>query len=98
MHATITRLDPPHLLETTGDPHGVLRWELRPDGSGTLLTFSSTVELPEAYRSRVLAGWHWHLDALAEVVADGPGAFGYRVEPDGAGGAAQTTLATRLLR
>jgi peptidase E len=41
---------------------------------------------------------HFADDALAEVVADGPGAFGYRVEPDGAGGAAQTTLATRLLR
>src|SRR5436853_345373 len=31
MHATITRLDPPRLLETSGDIHGVLRWELRPD-------------------------------------------------------------------
>jgi hypothetical protein len=80
MHATITRLDPPHLLETTGDPHGVLRWELRPDGSGTLLTFSSTVELPEAYRSRVLAGWHWHLDALAGF----PG--GTRADPENVSG------------
>ena len=34
MHATITRLDPPRLLETTGDLHGVLRWELQPDGQG----------------------------------------------------------------
>jgi uncharacterized protein YndB with AHSA1/START domain len=65
MHATITRLDPPRLLETAGDRHGVLRWELRPDGAGTLLAFSSTVELPAGFRSRVLAGWHWHLDALA---------------------------------
>jgi uncharacterized protein YndB with AHSA1/START domain len=65
MHATITGLDPPRLLETTGDLHGVLRWDLRPDGSGTLLAFSSTHELPGEFRTRVLAGWHWHLDALA---------------------------------
>jgi uncharacterized protein YndB with AHSA1/START domain len=65
MHARITRLDPPRLLETTGDLHGVLRWELRPDGAGTLLDFASTVGLPAEFRSRVLAGWHWHLDALS---------------------------------
>lgn len=65
MHATITRLDPPRLLEMTGDRHGVLRWELQPDPGGTVLTFSSTLQLPAEYRSRVLAGWHFHLDALA---------------------------------
>jgi len=48
MHATITRLEPPRLLESTGDLHGVLRWELRPDGDGTLLAFSSTLELPSS--------------------------------------------------
>ena len=69
MHATITRFEPPNVLETSGDIHGVLRWELRPDGEGsTVLTFSSTLELPEEYTSRVLAGWHYHLDALAEAL------------------------------
>jgi uncharacterized protein YndB with AHSA1/START domain len=68
MHAKITRLEPPRLLETEGDIHGVLRWELRPDSEGTVLTFSSTSELPEEYRARSLAGWHWHLDALAEAL------------------------------
>jgi uncharacterized protein YndB with AHSA1/START domain len=68
MHATITELQPPRVLETAGEEHGVLRWELRPDAGGTVLTFSSTVELPEEYRTRVLAGWHYHLDALAEVL------------------------------
>jgi uncharacterized protein YndB with AHSA1/START domain len=62
--ATITALEPPRLLETSGRPHGVLRWELTPDGNGTVLDFSSTVEMPEQYRTMVLAGWHWHLDAL----------------------------------
>jgi len=72
MHATITRLDPPRLLETAGDLHGVLRWELQPDGAGTLLAFSSTVGLPAEYRSMVLAGWHWHLDALASFLGGTP--------------------------
>ena len=64
MEAVITELEPPRLLETSGTPHGVLRWELTPDGDSTVLNFSSTVELPEQYRTMVLAGWHWHLDAL----------------------------------
>jgi uncharacterized protein YndB with AHSA1/START domain len=72
MHATITRLDPPVLLETAGDLHGVLRWELRPEGRGTLLTFYSTVALPAEFRSMVLAGWHWHLDALAGFLGGTP--------------------------
>lgn len=72
MHATITRLQPPRLLETRGDAHGLLRWELRPDGDGTILDFSSTLELPEEYHARVLAGWHYHLDGLAEALAGRP--------------------------
>jgi len=71
LHATITRLDPLRLLELTGDLHGVLRFELRPAPGGTLLTFSSTLRLPAPYRTRVLAGWHWHLDALAAALEGG---------------------------
>jgi peptidase E len=41
---------------------------------------------------------HFADDALAEIVADRPGQLGYRVQQDGAGGAIQTALATRLLR
>jgi hypothetical protein len=66
MHATIIRLVPPRLLETEGDAHGVLRWEVRPDDEGgTDLSFSSTLELPEEFRAPTLAGWHYHLDGLA---------------------------------
>lgn len=72
MHATITALDPPRLLETKGDMHGVLRWELRPEGDDTVLTFTSTLDLPEKYRTMVLAGWHWHLDTLAAELAGSP--------------------------
>jgi uncharacterized protein YndB with AHSA1/START domain len=71
MHATITRLEPPRLLETDGDVHGVLRWELEPDGDATVLTFSSTLALPDEFRTKVLAGWHWHLDALADALDGG---------------------------
>ena len=41
---------------------------------------------------------HFADDTLAEIVADRPGAFGYRVEHDGAGGATETRLPARLLR
>jgi uncharacterized protein YndB with AHSA1/START domain len=65
MNATITRLDPPRVFETTGDLHGVLRWELEPDGAdATVLRFTSTLELPDEHLPSALAGWHWHLDAL----------------------------------
>jgi uncharacterized protein YndB with AHSA1/START domain len=72
MHATITKLRERELLEIKGDLHGVLRFELRPDRDGTVLTFSSTLELPEEQRSSALAGWHFHLDALARAL-DGAG-------------------------
>jgi uncharacterized protein YndB with AHSA1/START domain len=68
MEATITGLEPPSLLEIDGAPHGELRFELRPDRGGTALTFTSTVDLPEEHRAKVLAGWHYHLDALAEAL------------------------------
>ncbi len=71
MEATVTELDPPRLLELTGDIHGVLRFELEPDGDRTVLTFTSTLDLPDEYRTKVLAGWHYHLDALAEALAGG---------------------------
>jgi uncharacterized protein (TIGR02246 family) len=70
MHGTITALEPPHLLEIGGDIHGVLRFELQPRDGGTHLRFSSTLRLPGEYRAKVLAGWHYHLDALA-IALDG---------------------------
>jgi uncharacterized protein YndB with AHSA1/START domain len=69
MHGVITELDPPRVLEIEGDIHGTLRFVLTPDGNGTRLTFTSTLELPDEYRTKVLAGWHFHLDALAEALA-----------------------------
>jgi peptidase E len=40
---------------------------------------------------------HFAGDALAEIVADRPGALSYRVRPDGEGGCAETPMPTRLL-
>jgi uncharacterized protein (TIGR02246 family) len=65
LHGTITALEPPHLLEISSDIHGVLRFELQPSDGGTHLRFSSTLQMPGEYRAKVLAGWHYHLDALA---------------------------------
>lgn len=67
MEASVTEIDPPRVLEVRGEPHGTLRFELTPAGDGgeaTELTFTSTLALPDEFRSRVLAGWHYHLDAL----------------------------------
>jgi uncharacterized protein YndB with AHSA1/START domain len=69
MAARITRLEPPRVLEIEGDPHGVLRFELNRAGEGTELVFTARTELPADYESKVLAGWHFHLDALAETLA-----------------------------
>ena len=71
MHGTITALEPAHLLEITGDIHGTLRFELRTEQPGTRLFFLSTLKLPAEFRTKVLAGWHFHLDALATLLAGG---------------------------
>ena len=71
MDARITELRPPAVLEVSGEPHGVLRFELAADGDGTRLTFTSTLDLPDEFRTRVLAGWHDHLDALARALDGG---------------------------
>jgi uncharacterized protein YndB with AHSA1/START domain len=72
MHGVITEFTPPHVLESAGDVHGILRWELTDDGAtGTNLVFTSTLDLPEEFRSRTLAGWHYHLMALGDALTGG---------------------------
>jgi uncharacterized protein YndB with AHSA1/START domain len=68
---TVSALEPPRLVEFDTDIHGRLRWELEPDGEGTLLSFTAEVDLPAEYELEVLAGWHIHLDHLEEVLDGG---------------------------
>jgi uncharacterized protein YndB with AHSA1/START domain len=74
VHGTITAVDPPRLLELDTDRFGILRWELRDQGSGCALTFINVVtdELPDEMTAQVLAGWHSHLDTLADALAGSP--------------------------
>jgi uncharacterized protein YndB with AHSA1/START domain len=71
LHATIAKLEPQRLLVLDGDMHGRLRWELTPDGDGTMLSFRSTVELEPEFLTKVPAGWHFHLDALQRHLEGG---------------------------
>ncbi len=71
MHGTITAIEPLRLLEISADIHGVLCFTLSPQAAGTRVRFSSTLKLPDEFRTKVLAGWHFHLDALATVLSGG---------------------------
>ncbi|MGP3918195.1 SRPBCC domain-containing protein [Nonomuraea sp. 10N515B] len=58
----ITHHDPPHVFaHTWGDDH--LRWELQPDGPGTLLTFTHTFTDRHGAAS-FTTGWHTCIAAL----------------------------------
>jgi uncharacterized protein YndB with AHSA1/START domain len=66
--ATVTRADPPRLLEhTLGED--VLCWELTPAGDGTELTLRHTVAGAD-WMPKVAAGWHLCL-VVAERLLDG---------------------------
>jgi uncharacterized protein YndB with AHSA1/START domain len=62
--------DPPRLFAVSWD-EDVLRFELAPDGDGTVLTFRATFD-PLGRAARDGAGWHACLDALAAELADVP--------------------------
>jgi uncharacterized protein YndB with AHSA1/START domain len=70
----VARWEPPQVLELDTDIHGRLRFELEPDGAdATRLTF--TVEhdaLPGEAVVKVRAGWHIHLEHLAEALDGTP--------------------------
>jgi uncharacterized protein YndB with AHSA1/START domain len=60
--------DPPKLLELRWGVD-ILRWELRPDGAGTVLAFSDTItEVGKGARDT--AGWHVCFDLL-DAALDG---------------------------
>lgn len=72
MRGTITCLEAFNLLEVDTDIHGRLRWELRRDGSGCRLDFSATLPAPNDPLTELLAGWHIHLDHLADALHGHP--------------------------
>ncbi len=65
---TITRLEPPRLLEMETDIHGTLRWHLIAEDDGCRLTFTATTAMAAHWLPIVLAGWHAHLDFLADAL------------------------------
>ncbi|MBF9068696.1 SRPBCC domain-containing protein [Streptacidiphilus fuscans] len=68
---TVTAFDPPSLLQLDLDPHGRVRFELTDEGGGTALAFSASLPAPIDEPAQVLAGWHLHLDYLAQALAGG---------------------------
>jgi uncharacterized protein YndB with AHSA1/START domain len=65
---TVTDLDPPRLFAYTwGDQH--LRWELHPDGTGTLLVLVATFD-DRAGAASFASGWHTCIVAM-DLALDG---------------------------
>ena len=69
---TVTALEAPRLLELETEPHGVLRFELAPEGDGTALMFTVTTPAPNEHVMLALAGWHIHLEHLADALDGRP--------------------------
>jgi uncharacterized protein YndB with AHSA1/START domain len=70
---TVTALAPPRLLELDTAPHGVLRWELAAAGEGeTALTLTVSVPAPNEQVGSARAGWHIHLEHLADALDGRP--------------------------
>ena len=73
----ISVFDPPRVLEYTWEGD-LLRWELKPEGTGCLLVFT-TVPADRANVARDATGWHFCLDNL-EAAVDGNPAAGFDKE------------------
>jgi uncharacterized protein YndB with AHSA1/START domain len=72
MNGTITALEPPRLLEIESDIHGLLRWELASEDRATRLVFTVSVPAPNDAVTLVRAGWHIHLEHLADALDGRP--------------------------
>lgn len=73
----ISVFEPPRVLEYTWEGE-LLRWELRPEGTGCLLIFT-TLPADRANVARDATGWHFCLDNL-EAAVDGNPAAGFDKE------------------
>jgi uncharacterized protein YndB with AHSA1/START domain len=68
----ISVFDPPRVLEYTWEGD-LLRWELRPEGTGCLLVFT-TIPADRANVARDATGWHFCLDNLEATINGNPAA------------------------
>ncbi|SEM46198.1 SRPBCC domain-containing protein [Streptacidiphilus jiangxiensis] len=68
---TVTAYDPPTLLQLDLEPHGRVRFELADEGGGATLAFSAALPAPIERPALLLAGWHLHLDYLAQALDGG---------------------------
>ncbi len=68
LHGTIVELDPPRLLALDTDLHGPIRFELAEEHGGTRLVFTTSPEAKGPMVPITQAGWHVHLDFLAEAL------------------------------
>jgi uncharacterized protein YndB with AHSA1/START domain len=64
----ITEFSPPTTIAYDTDIHGLIRWELEPQGDGCLLRLTVSHDLPEEYLAIVMAGWHVHIDFLEDAL------------------------------
>ena len=72
-HGLVRVFEPPRIFEYTwekGTP-SVVRFELSPDGDGTLLVLDHTRIRPESAVG-IGVGWHVHLDAIEALLAGSP--------------------------
>lgn len=74
---TVRALEPHRVLELDweyeGEPPSVVRFELRPEDDGATLVLDHRL-LADAAAVGYAAGWHAHLDALADQIARRPAA------------------------
>ena len=72
MNGKVMQVQPSSVLAYTWNSEdaneSVVRWELTPEADGCLLVLTHTIRVPERL-SYMLAGWHVHLDLLAETLA-----------------------------
>jgi uncharacterized protein YndB with AHSA1/START domain len=66
-HGTVTRFDPPNLLEYTWDSE-TLRWELEPDGDGACRMVFTNIFDDRDSAAPMAEGWHTGLDLLEALL------------------------------
>ena len=76
---TVRAIEPGCVLEYTwvssGTRASVVRWHLEPRGDGTRLELTHTFHDGDSTIDEFLAGWHLHLDGLADALAGGSGGW-----------------------